>query len=323
MLTALGARVERVASEYDPFTNVYGLARTMLALATAATLVVNPVATSFRPAAGMPDAVQCTAIRAASVWCQMPNHLEWARWLSVLALLVVASGWRPRLTGILHFYVVFSFQASAALVEGGDQIASCLTALLVPITLADPRTWHWETRANVVLDEAEATRRLVARTFHALLRLQVAGIYFHASIAKFRVEEWNDGSAVYYWLTDPRFGLATWLEPLVRPALLAGPVVALVTWSVLVGEWALSAGLLVAKEHRPKLLALGFALHGGIALLHGLVSFAVIMMAALVLFLRPFEESFAMPESATRLTTFVRRELARRARAVRFVAARG
>lgn len=301
MLTAFGARVERWVSEYDPFTNVYGVARTVLALATGVSLAVNQVGTSFRPAAGLPDVPLCTGIRGAGLWCLSNGHLEWARWLSVLVCLVVATGWRPRLTGILHFWVVFSFQANAALVEGGDQIASCLTFLLVPITLVDPRRSHWETRKDVVLDEAEKNRRLVARIFFGLLRLQVAGIYFHASIAKFAVPEWTDGSALYYWLTDPRFGVASWLDPFVRPLLLSGPIVALLTWSVLVGEWALSAGLLVAKQHRAKLLAFGIALHAGIALLHGLVSFAAIMMAALVLFLRPLEQTFAVPPVVARL----------------------
>lgn len=301
MLTRLGQRVERVVSEFDPFTNVYGLARTVIALATGLSLVVNATATSFRPSSGIPDVPVCTGIRSAGIWCLSNGHLEWARWFSVLVCLVVATGWRPRLTGVLHFWVVFSFQANAALVEGGDQIASCLTFLMLPITLVDPRRSHWETRRDVVLDEKEKERRLVARVFFGLIRLQVAGIYFHASIAKFAVPEWTDGSALFYWLTDPRFGAAPWLEPFVRPLLLSGPVVAFLTWSVLVGEWALSAGLLVAKEHRQKLLALGLALHAGIAVLHGLVSFAVIMMAALVLFLRPLEKTFVLPASVARL----------------------
>jgi hypothetical protein len=41
------------------------------------------------------------------------------------------------------------------------------------------------------------------------------------------------------------------------------------------------------------LLASGLLLHGGIMLIHGLVSFGLVMFAALILFLRPVERPFA------------------------------
>jgi hypothetical protein len=61
---------------------------------------------------------------------------------------------------------------------------------------------------------------------------------------------------------------------------------------VLLLEWALSAGLLVDRRYRPILLVLGILLHAGIAVVHGLVSFAMIMFAALILYLRPLDRPF-------------------------------
>jgi antimicrobial peptide system SdpB family protein len=296
MLTAFGARARAWATEIDPFTNVYGLARSILALATALTLLFNAIPTLFRPAVGIDDVPLCAGVRSVGAFCVGAPHLEVVRWLSIVALFVIASGWRPRFTGVLHAWIAFSFQANAISIEGGDQVHAILALLLVPVTLLDDRRWHWSRREKVQSGEREDLRRLVARTCFTLIRLQVAGIYFHAAVAKFAVQEWSDGTVLYYWLNHPSFGAPAWLAPLVRPILLNGMTVALLTWGVLIVEYALSAGLLVARKYWPLLLAMGIALHAGIALLHGLVTFAMTMMAALVLYLRPLDQPFALPQ---------------------------
>src|SRR5690606_40939524 len=50
-----------------------------------------------------------------------PDHLELARWLSVVALLVVASGWRPRLTALPHWWLTWSLSVSATLTDGRSE----------------------------------------------------------------------------------------------------------------------------------------------------------------------------------------------------------
>lgn len=64
----------------------------------------------------------------------------------------------------------------------------------------------------------------------------------------------------------------------------------MVTWGVLGLEALLLAGLIVDRKHGGMLLALGVAMHVGIGLIHGIVSFAPIMLGALLLFLRPLDE---------------------------------
>lgn len=53
--------------------------------------------------------------------------------------------------------------------------------------------------------------------------------------------------------------------------------------------------LVMPKKAWGFLLPLGIAFHVGIAVVHGLVSFGFAMIAALVLYLRPTDEPFALP----------------------------
>ena len=295
MLSRIGERARRWACETDPFTNVYGLARTLLATATALTLLLNRTSTLFRPGVGVEDVPICAGIRSAGAFCLGAPHLDLVRWLCVAALLVVASGWRPRWTGVVHAFIAYSFQANALAIDGGDQVASILALLLVPVTLADDRRWHWQARTSTGAEPGEVEKRLVARTCFALIRLQVAGIYFHACVAKFAVAEWADGTVLYYWLNHPTFAAPAWMMPVLGPLLLNGTTVAIATWSVLAIEYLLSAGLIAAKKHWGKLLLLGIGLHAGIALLHSLTTFALTMAGALILYLRPLDLTFTEP----------------------------
>src|SRR5688572_23611348 len=148
MLTALGRRTQRWVTSVDPWTNVYGLGRTILASSTALTLLFNNSNTLFAPLAGGLEPPLCTnALQQLATFCLVPsNMLEAGRWGSIAILVLVASGWRPRLTGLLHWWVSHSLFVSASNVDGGDQASVALTVLLLPLTLTDDRVWHWEAR---------------------------------------------------------------------------------------------------------------------------------------------------------------------------------
>lgn len=296
MLTRLRDRAWRRVRATVPWTNAYGLARTLLALSTLATLLFSSTRTLFRPALGVPVVRVCADVSRFSLYCLVPeDRLGWARWLAIVVLAVAASGWRPRWTGVLHWYVAFSLLASSVMVDGGDQVNAVLTLLLVPVTLTDPRRWHWQAwphRAPVTPREPYV--RLVAFSALAMCRLQVAVIYFHAAVAKLRVTEWEDGTAVYYWFTDPAFGMPGWMRPVMMP-LLTGPFVTVITWGALLLEFMLFTGLVMDRRHRRTLLVLGILFHGGIGLIHGLISFMLSMWAALLLYLYPVDRALTLP----------------------------
>jgi sporulation delaying protein B len=288
-LDALGARVHAWTQRTNPWTDVYGTVRTILALTSALTLLANPAHVLFRPGSGGIDFPRCEDAQALGLYCVAgASHLELARWLAILGFLLVASGWRPRVTGLLHFWLSFSLQANALVVEGGDQITSILTMLLLPVALTDPRKWHW----SAPPERTSVEGRFLARTALATIRLQVAGIYFHAAVGKFAVEQWTDGTALYYWLLHPSFGAPDWLAPTLSAALANGFAVCAMTFGTLIVEFMLAAALIARRSLWPRLLVAGFVLHAGIIVMQGLMSFGLVMFGALILYLRPHERTF-------------------------------
>src|SRR5438445_13303437 len=70
--------------------------------------------------------------------------------------------------------------------------------------------------------------------------------------------------------------------------------VALLTWGPLALEFAIALGLVLDQRARSRLLVLGIGFHAGIAVVIGLVSFAIAMCAALILFLPPTRPASAV-----------------------------
>jgi antimicrobial peptide system SdpB family protein len=257
----------------------------------------------------------CDGIRQVSIFCTAPrSELPLLRWVCVALLLIVASGWRPRLTGIVHWWICVSFQVSALLVDGGDQVAAVLTLLLLPITLTDGRRWHWSAPLRRPMSQGEAHRRLWAAAGHALLRLQVAGIYFHAAVGKLAVPEWKDGTVMFYWGTHEAFGAPAWFQPIWRPILVHGWTVAMLTWSVILLEMSLSIAALIEKRYQRVLMWAGIAMHLGIIVVHSLPSFGLIMVGALTLYLHPLTVELAWPSRLRDVAVRLGEQFVRRAR---------
>jgi len=294
VLTRLGREAQRSALRAEPWTNVYGLARTLLATGTLLTLLFNPTAVLFGGGDGV--APTCLGYTRIGLFCQVPApYLEAARWIGIAVLVVVASGWRPRLTALPHWWISLSVTASVSVIDGGDHITTTLTFLLLPLALTDARRWHWDAPARRGAEPTRASSRLIARVNLAVLRLQVCVVYFHAAVGKLKVPEWTDGTAVYYWFLHPSLGLAEPLRSLAHPVLSHPVSVAGITWGALGLEFLLVAGIVMERAYRPWLLAAGMGFHAAIVVVHGLPTFALAMWAALILYLRPTTRPFALP----------------------------
>ncbi|MFF9347418.1 sporulation-delaying protein SdpB family protein [Streptomyces sp. NPDC014734] len=270
-----------------PWTNVYGLTRTLLALGTMGTLAFSSTGTLFRPVATQGDYPICAGPMRAGVFCLAPeNGLTAARWLCVLVLLVVASGWRPRWTALPHAWVSFSVFSEIAIADGGDQVTVVLSSLLALTALGDPRRLHWQQ-----LPEGAASHRrgavLLGATGLVLVRLQMSFLYFQSCVAKLPHAEWADGTAMWYWGHSLSFGAPGPLQPLVDPVLASPLGVALLTWVPLVIEIGLAASLLLAQRWRWRLFAAGVLFHLSIAVMMGLWSFALAMIGGLVVLCFP------------------------------------
>lgn len=290
-LTQIG-RWGRTALARAPWGSGLGVARTVLALSTLGTLLATSPRTLLAPLADGTLPPTCSDLTRAGLWCVLPGGGgQLARWVSIAVLLVVASGWRPRFTGIAHWYVAWSLMANVSILDGGDQVTTVLTLLLIPATLTDPRRWHWQ----ALPERPAGIGRVVAYTGLVLIQLQVAVIYLHASVAKLGVREWADGTAMFYWLRHPTFGatgVVGWIGDLITGSAVG---VALMTWSSIALEFALAVALLLRPRQRHWLMVAGIVFHGLIAASMGLISFSTAMTAALLLYLLPIGHQVGVP----------------------------
>src|SRR5690625_2595242 len=193
MFTKFEKRLINWVNSTNPFTNVYGIARSIIALSTLLTLLFNSSSIFFRPYAGSTDFPLCSS-KSFSLFCLVPNeyfYLEIAKWLCIFLLILVISGWRPRITGILHWWVSFSLFSSAIGLDGGEQVATVFTFFLIPITLADPRKNHW--KKLKVTDGKYINNRMIILVTWYIIRIQVAVLYSHSVVAKLAEEEWING----------------------------------------------------------------------------------------------------------------------------------
>jgi len=268
------------------WTQNVGIARTFLALCGLGTLVFSSVDTLIRPASGVPELV-CAGPSAWGLWCLVPPDThQLAQILAITILIVAASGWRPRFTAIPMWWVLFSNQSSFTIVDGGDQIAAVLALLFIPLSLTDTRVWHW-TEPDVDDSLRRPHAAVIAHTTLLILKIQVAFVYINACLSKLGVDEWLDGTAVYYWLRDPMFGPSGPLRDL-TDALMVHPIpVATASWGTLFLEFFLGIAIFLPRRFKLQILPVGILFHLGIAVTMGLWSFGFAMWAALLIALWP------------------------------------
>lgn len=190
-------------------------------------------------------------------------------------------GYYPRITCLFHWWITYSFATTSYAVDGGDQIASIITLFLIPICIFDKRKWHW----SIDNYNHNFYAKSIAYFSYLLISIQVFVIYFHAAVGKFFVEEWVNGTALYYWFYNSFFGMNDYLVPIMNPILKSPIFITILTWGVLVLELSLSFGIFY-KKNRTKLIfcVIGIFFHFFIMLFHGLASFFLIMSATLILF---------------------------------------
>lgn len=278
----------------SPFTWVYGLARSVLAVGTLINLLFNSPAVLFDRDTFGNQSLSLTFQKLNIFFVLGYDNLSYSYAIAIVVLLLVIAGVYPRLTGILHWLVSFGFFSAATIIEGGDQLTAILTLLLVPVTLLDPRTNHWQAPPS---QPGQAYRNFTARVLLDLVKLQMAVLYLHAGIDKlYKLDEWRNGTALYYFFNDPLFGHPAWLSFLLDKPLANAYVVSSLTWGTIVFELGLFGALFMGRARR-YLFWPAVIFHLGIAVVIGLVSFSLAMTGGLVLYMLPQQ----LPRPAWRL----------------------
>lgn len=199
--------------------------------------------------------------------------------------MLVMSGYFPQITCVIQWYLTYSYLNVGLDVEGGDQIISNLSLLLIPICLTDRRINHWHKHVFFKgTQTSNQVRSMVAYFWFLLIKVQIAVIYFHAATGKFSSPQWVNGTAVYYWVNHPVFGMQNWLHPVMDPLLLNPYTVFYITRGVVFFELTLAISFFFNPKWFRKLFILAVTFHFAIVLLHGLFSFFISMSGALVLF---------------------------------------
>ncbi len=263
------------------WTVILGIERASLAIALLLTLLFNSNETLFYFGLENQIPPRFNKYNFISLYNLIDFH--YAKYFSIFVLLIVISGYYPKIICFFHWWISYSFVTTSYVIDGGDQINSILTLLLIPICLTDNRKNHWIKSEN---QNNNYLSNVIAFFVFLIIQLQIAVIYFNASVGKFNVPEWANGTAVYYWLTNQSFGMNEILSPIMIPLLSNAFFITFVTWGVLIFELFLFCCLFIKNEKVIKCaFILGIVFHFFIFIFHGLVSFFFTMAAALLLFL--------------------------------------
>lgn len=139
----------------------------------------------------------------------------------------------------------------------------------------------------------EDISRFAAFASYQLIRIQVFYVYFNAAISKFKIIEWLNGTAIYYyWLTNPYMGANDFIQPIIRPLVTSRIFTPLLTWGAIVFELILAFAFVLQPKSRQPLLIFAVSFHLVIAVVHGLIPFCLAMTGALILYLRPLDNQF-------------------------------
>ncbi|AZA78626.1 hypothetical protein EG347_14460 [Chryseobacterium sp. G0186] len=207
-----------------------------------------------------------------------------AKIISIFILLFVFTGYLPQLSSFLQSWVHLSVCNSFVIVEGGDQLASNLSLLLIPVCLFDRRINQWnKEKLNTSL--FFKNRNIFFGVYFFLIRLQVAVVYLHAGVGKLQKEDWRDGTSLYYWFNNNIFGAPDIILKFLNVLTLSSfsPII---SWLIIFLEIGLFACILATnKKILLFLLFLGLLFHFSIFIIHGLMSFMFSMVGALILYL--------------------------------------
>ncbi|MCR9117645.1 MAG: HTTM domain-containing protein [bacterium] len=210
----------------------------------------------------------------ALIW---PLHIAG---LIVFAMFTV--GLFSRTTSVLSFLIAVAYcnRLNGAL-YGLDQINTMLTlyVMLAPsgaIFSVDRyikrlRTGQWP----------EVEPSIAANIATRLIQIHLCVIYFFGGVSKMKGLYWWDGSAAWAAVANYEYQSlnVTWIS---RVPFIVG----LLSHATLLWETTYAA-LIWPKRTRPIMLAMAVAVHGGIALFMGMITFGVIMIVANFAFVSP------------------------------------
>lgn len=271
-------------STFNPWNPLLGLGRSLLAFCTLLTLCFNNVQlliddSQIQNSNFLPIKL--------NIYSLLSDHIYIAQIISIIILVTVILGFYPKITCLLHWWVVFSFRHIATTINGGDDIASTLTLLLIPICIFDRRKNHWRLNNN---HEPNELINVFCYISYLFIKIQIAYIYADACLSKLVIDEWMNGTAIWYLAHHSIFGFIDF--PFMRVILNNSIICLTLTYSVLVVEFLFMVSIFQkgVDKYKAILFLIGVLFHFVISIEIGIISFFFTMVAALLFLLIPIEK---------------------------------
>jgi antimicrobial peptide system SdpB family protein len=279
------------SQQYNYHTNTLGLVRSILAFSSLLVILLNPNDILFHTGLGVPIIPNCTGTFLSSInfFCLFSFNLYIAKTVAVIILCLVISGYYPKVTGILHWWIAVSVNTGLIIVDGGAQVASTLTFLIIPLTLTDNRINHWDfnTKAET------GYNKIITYLTIQILKIQVSIIYFDAAISKLFAPSWTEGTAIFYFINDPITGATGIRQYLLNSFLDVPLLLVLSTYSVIFLELLLALNIFNKNQKTKEIVfKAGIIFHIFIFLTFGIFTFAIAMFSALIILLKPINKNF-------------------------------
>jgi len=210
-------------------------------------------------------AIAVTACFALGLLTRITSPLAWFLQLMYL----------HRLTGTLFGFDQIVTYVAMYLVLAPSGSCYSLDALIRDrfATGTRGRSWNW------LFPEAKAT--VLANIATRLLQLHLCVIYLFGGISKARGQTWWDGTAIWYSVSNYEYQSLdmTWLSR--YPRVFSAMTHVTLFWEVFY------CALIWPRLTRPFVLAIAVAMHAGIALALGMITFGIMMIAANMIFISP------------------------------------
>lgn len=209
--------------------------------------------------------ITVTACFALGILTRITSPLAWFLQLMYL----------HRLTGALFgFDQILTYMAMYLILAPSGSCYSVDAWLRDRFTLPERGyVWNW------LFPEAKAT--VLANVATRLLQLHLCVIYLFGGISKARGQTWWDGTAIWYSVSNYEYQSLdmTWLSN--YPRLFSAMTHVTLFWEIFY------CALIWPRLTRPFVIAIAVAVHAGIALALGMITFGFMMIAANMIFISP------------------------------------
>lgn len=268
------------------YSKYYSFARLFLSLSTFCTIAFNDVDRLFNISFIQHPNIKTVYLSEYSIFNLFySENLLLAKIISCVLLIIIMLGFIPRITCFLQWWLSFSIYASSYITEGGDQINMILSFLIIPICLLDNRMNQW-TSKFVPINNLEIQKITVFFSL-ILIKVQIAVLYFMAGFGKIYNDQWREGTALYYWVSNNNIGFGKFIEPVFLYIFSNRYILFFSTWGIMVFEMVLSI-ILLTNINKRIFFYLAILFHISIFVCFGLFSFGISMSASLLLYFLPF-----------------------------------